>query len=389
MANDLNFTQLATVLNEMHQQTTGQKQIAPINTADFVTVAQTMLKTGYDPVIQAVSQVLSRTIFSIRPYNAKFKGLMVDSIKWGNHVRKLQTVDKNFETDDRLPLEDGKSVDPWKINKPVVLQTNFYGQNVFQKSLTLFKDQLDTAFSSPEEFGRFVTMVMQNASDQIEQAHEEVKRATLSNFIGGKLAGDADNVIHLVTEYNDAKGTALTTDTVMQPANFPDFAKWTFARIGILASLLSERSAKYHVNITGKTIMRHTPPRNLKMYLFGDYVKEIDTNVLSGVYHNDYLKYADYEAVNFWQSIESRDGINITPSYMDNTGAIVTPEEAVVQGNIFGVLFDDEAIGVTSVNQWSQSTQLNPRGGYSNIFWHFTDRYWNDFTENGLVLLLD
>ena len=74
---------------------------------------------------------------------------------------------------------------------------------------------------------------------------------------------------------------------------------------------------------------------------------------------------------------------------MHTDGTLKQPESATVKSNIFGVIFDEEALGYTVVNEWSQPTPFNARGGYTNIFWHWTERYWNDFTENGIVLLLD
>ena len=155
MANDLSFDQLSTVLTDIVEQATGQKAIAPINTASFITVAKKGLEAGYDPLSTAISQVLSRTIFSVRPYSRKFKGLNVSNQRYGNHVRKLLTIDKPFEDDDRFKLVDGQSIDQYKVNKPKVLQTNFYGANVYQKSTTIYKDQLDSALSSPDEFASF------------------------------------------------------------------------------------------------------------------------------------------------------------------------------------------------------------------------------------------
>ena len=61
----------------------------------------------------------------------------------------------------------------------------------------------------------------------------------------------------------------------------------------------------------------------------------------------------------------------------------------MTQANIFGVMFDDEAAGYVRVNRWSAPAPFNARGGYQNTFWHFTDRYFNDFTENAVVLLMD
>ena len=53
------------------------------------------------------------------------------------------------------------------------------------------------------------------------------------------------------------------------------------------------------------------------------------------------------------------------------------------------LVFDEEAMGYTIGSTWSAPTPFNARGGYSNVWYHFTGRYFNDFTENGIVLLLD
>lgn len=389
--NDLTFNQLSKVLNSIVQQATGQQPQRATNTAEFVSVAQTALKTGYDPVLQAISQVLSRTIFSIRPYTRKFGGLMVSNQQFGNIVRKLNIADKDWEEDSRFELTDQISVDMYKVNKPSILQNNFYGANVFEKSLTIFKDQLDCAFSNPDEFGRFVSMTLTNASDMIEQAHENLARATLANFIGGKIIGDTASVIHLLTEYNTITGLKppLTAETVYQPANFKPFMQWVYSRVASLSSLMTERTQKFHINVTGKEITRHTPVNKQKVYLYAPARYQTETMVLADVYHDNFLRMADNETVNFWQSIDKPDEINVQPVYLQADGTLKTDDPPVNQKGIFGVMFDEEAAGYTVVKQWSSPTPFNSRGGYSNIFWHFTDRYWNDFTENGIVLLLD
>ena len=132
--NGLTFNQLATVLNSVVSQATGKTAITPTNTGEFTSVANVALSTGYDPLMTAISQVLSRTIFSIRPYTRKFGGLEVSEQQFGNVTRKLNIADKDFENDDRFALTDGESVDMFKVNKPSVLQTNFYGANIYQKS---------------------------------------------------------------------------------------------------------------------------------------------------------------------------------------------------------------------------------------------------------------
>ena len=72
----------ASVLNEIVNQATVKNTVSAIATSDFTSVATTALGLGIDPLLNAISQVLSRTIFSIRPYSRKFKGLYQDNIRF-------------------------------------------------------------------------------------------------------------------------------------------------------------------------------------------------------------------------------------------------------------------------------------------------------------------
>lgn len=376
------------VLNEIVAQATGKNPITAIDTASFVSVANTANGIATDALLGAITQVLSRTIFSIRPYSRKFKGLYMDSQRFGNHTRKLNIADSDWNKDLRYDLVDSNSVDDQIVKKPNVLQTNFYGQNVFERQITIFKDQLDIALSSEEEFQRFITMVMTNASDQIEQAHESVARMTLANFIGGKVKGDYANVYKLVTIYNDVAGTELDTATVRKPENFVPFMKWAVGFIKTISDRMTERSQKFHINVTGKEISRHTPYNKQKLYLYSELLNDIDASVMTSIFNDEYLKFAEHERVSYWQSIDSPDGIKVMPAYLQQSGAVKVETEELAVADIFGVLFDEEAAGITTFGEWSAPSPFNARGGYSNIFWHFNDRYFNDFTENGVVFLL-
>lgn len=387
-ANDLSFNQLATLLNSIQKQATGQTGIVATNTNEFVTIGQMVLKTGYDTVLNAISQVLTRTLFSTRPYSAKFKGLQVSQQRFGNITRKLSIADKDFKDDDRQKLIEDGSIDQYVVSKPNILELNFYGANVYQRNITIFKDQLDQAFNSPAEFGSFISMVMQNISDQLEQARENLARMTVANFIAGKVEGDPSNVINLLTEYNTLTGLTLTKADIYKPENYKDFMQWVNARVSELTGLMTERSTKFHVNITGKEISRHTPLNKMKVYIHAPFKYGTESRVLADTFHDNYLKLSDAEVVNFWQSIDTPDTINVKSTYLIADGTLETAAAAVETTDVFGVMFDEEALGYTLVNQWSSPTPFNARGGYSNIFWHETARYWTDYTENGIVLLM-
>lgn len=382
-----NFNAVAT-LNAIISQATGKTDVSAIN-ANFMSVATTALGIAPDALLNAISQVISRTIFSIRPYNRKFAGLFVDNMKWGNHVRKINIGDKDWETNVSYDLVDGESIDADIVSKPDILQTNFYGQCVYSKHYTIFRDQLNIALQNEEEFERFYTMLVQNTMDMIEQCHENTARATIANLIGGKVKGDTANVIHLVTEYNDVTGLALDSDTVKKPENFVPFYKWAFSRIKTISGFMTERSLQYHINVTGHNIMRHTPVQNQRLYLYTPEMNNVESSVFSSVFNEQYLKMMDYEGVNFWQSIKTPMGINVQARYMLPNGSITPDSTGTVTSNIFGIIMDEETAGVTTYGARTATTPYNARGEYMNVWWHFNDRYWNDFTENAVVFLLD
>lgn len=382
-----NFNSVIT-LNTIISQATGKTNISAVND-NFVSVATAALGIAPDALLNAISQVISRTIFSIRPYNRKFAGLFVDNMKWGNHVRKINIGDKDWETNVSYDLTDGHSIDADIVSKPDILQTNFYGQCVYSKHYTIFRDQLNIALQNEEEFERFYTMLVQNTMDMIEQCHENTARATICNLIGGKVKGDTTNVIHLVTEYNNVTGLELDSATVKKPENFVPFYKWAFSRIKTISGLMTERSLQYHINVTGHNIMRHTPVQNQRLYLYTPEMNNVESSVFSSVFNEQYLKMMDYEGVNFWQSIKTPMGINISARYISETGKILEDVTGTATSNIFGVLMDEEAAGVTTYGARTATTPYNARGEYINVWWHFNDRYWNDFTENAVVFLLD
>lgn len=391
MANDFTYTQLATVLTDLVSQATGVKILAPVNTNQFITVAQTALKTGYDPLLHAISVVALNTIFSYRPYTAKFRSMQVDKQKFGGITRKLKIADRDWEEDQRFDLEDGKSVDMFIVRKPKVQQFNFYGQNVYQRHYTIFKDQLDIAFTGPDQFGQFLSMIVQNCSDIIEQTKESLSRSIVANYAAGIFLSRPESCIHLLTEYERATGLSLTKQEVLQPTNFKAFIQWTYAFIAALSDMLTERTTMYQTNLANFPNMnQHTPKNKQKLYLFSPFMYQIETGAMSNTFHNGLLNIMAHERVNFWQNAKrgSEDKINVSPVYMDETGSLV--EGAATQiDNLFGILFDYEGMGYTTINEWNAPTPFNPAGGYSNVYFHFTGRYWNDFTEKAILLMLD
>ena len=214
----------------------------------------------------------------------------------------------------------------------------------------------------------------------------------IANYIGAIVhEANADRVIHLLTEFNAATGLAVTDKTVYQGDNFRNFMGWLSARLSSLSDQFMERTNRFQTEVTGYVINRHTPKNKQKLITYSETMYQMQSMALSGIFHPDKVGIMSHETVGYWQSpvTGKRNMISVKPVGMKADGSPdVIPDEVTVN-NIFGVMFDAEALGYTIVDRFSANTPLNTTGRYYNQEWHDTDRYWNDFTEKGVVLLLD
>lgn len=403
--NDTTISQAATILGSAVEQATGQKVFTDIaNPEQFVSVAQTALKTGYDPIINALSQIWSRSIYAVRDYTSPLTSLEMDLPRYGNALRKISPIAAKMQDDQRFiwpvaydatnhkanALGNGESVDMYKISKQEVLQTNFYGTAVYQQRYTTFKDQFDVAMSSADEFMRFNAMNMTERNNDKESYREAVARGMQANFIAAILdEGQKSRIVHLLTEYNAETGLSLTAQSVYQPDNFAPFMRWVYARLNVIARFMGERSQLYQTVINEKPVLRHTRGSDLRVALYSKAYEQMRTMALSTTFHDDYLKLAKFEGINFWQSIENPDSVSITPVYTDTNGAVKKASETVTQAGIFGIMHDRDALGYCYTNMWSATTPLNIDGGYWNTAEHATIKTIQDNTEKAVVLLLD
>ena len=404
--NTLTFEQVSTILSSLCQQATGQTAITAQTTGDFVSVAQATLSAGNDAVLNAISNVLSRTIFSIRPFNAKFIGLEKSLPRWGAYMRKLSIADNDWADDaaydypvtydstETVPSGDGGTVDQWTIKKPNILQTNFFGMSIYGDHISIMEDQLETAFKGPDELGSFLSLITTNLSNRLEVSRDTIARGLVSNLIASLVSENkTERVVHLLTEYNTlcglTGGDALTSSTVYQPDNFAPFMKWVYSRIAQISDMMTEQSEMFQTVVNSKHILRNTPQNRQKIYMYAPARHQIDARVLADTYHDSYLRYADVETVNFWQSIKTPDTVKVKPSYTHTDGTVKTPSSAVTQANVFGVIFDEDAMGYALLDRRIVPTPVNASGLYRNLWVHCKQKVFMDNTEKAAVLLLD
>lgn len=392
--NSLTPVDVYKIVNDMNEQMFGTKEIAVVDATSFVSVGEKMLRSGTENIMNAMAVTFMNNYFPNTPYIGKVRIIDETSERWG--AITLETVplhqDEEASEDTNTDLnatqfDDGNSVDMYKIKKPKVVQLKFYGTKKEQNHITRLDDQLSQSLRSAEEFGEFYVSVMTEFRNDIEQAMEAGRRLAICNYIAGVSAMGLYE-IDLTQEYNTEHGTQYT-GLQLRTTYAKEFVPWFVAYVQNLSDCMTERSTMYHANFTGQDILRFSPKEYQKFIMLNSFWKQAQTSVLSAAFNDKYLKIADVEFVNYWQSIKDPEQIKIKPNILDlATGESKDATTNVELPYVLGCIFDRRAVGVNYQFTKTITTPVNAAGDYYNTYVHYRKNYWNNYTHNGVVFVM-
>lgn len=414
MARTLTPNDCHTIMNLLVKEATGQDAtIQAVDSSSFVSCGETVLATGTENTLNALSIVLGKTFMAVRPYEAKLKIISaLDSGLYNQRMRKISFYAReaqaagDWNTDiNKENLKNGidngahgttpnSSVGTmWEQNAPVPLELNFAGQSVFDESTTIYENQLKVAFSNESEFGAFVGGIMTEKGNDIESAKEAFNRMTLLNHIAGVYdmsAAMPGSVVNLTKEFNDTYGTNYTS-AQLRTTHLKEFLEFFVARFKLTSDYMTNRSINYHWVPTkaGYTLMRHTPKSKQKAVLYSPLFTQAEATVMPEIFNPSYLSLDNYEGVTYWQNINEPAKISVTPA-IPNVAAPAEQKvgDAVELDYVVGMIFDTDAIMTDYQFEDSLATPVEARKRYRNIFWHFSKNAINDFTENAVIFIM-
>ena len=404
------------LMNSLVKQATGQQSITVVDSSTFVSAGETVLATGTENTINSLSLIIGRTLVAVRPYKAKF--LLINALNSGiysNRIRKLSYYSKDsiasgmYNTQLYTNLKEGytngqnivsdnptSTKSMWEQNQPIALEMNFAGSDTWDDSLTIYEKQLQVAFESEANFSNFMSGIMTEKANDMESQKEAFNRMCVLNEIGMiyDMADDRPlSSINLTKEYNSKYGTSYTS-AELRTTYLESFLKFFVAYIKNISNYLAERSTNYHlspnktVNGTNYKLLRHTPKNRQKLFLYEPLFIEAKANVLPSIFNPEYLDIKNYEAVNYWQSIDNRSSVKIAPAIFDKTTGEQKKGTEVDLDYVVGLLFDEDAMMIDYQFDGSYSTPLEARKLYRNIFWHYTKNAINDPTENAILFYM-
>ena len=424
MARSLTPQDCYALMNALVAEATGQSDISVTDLSSFVSAGETVLATGKENTLNALSLVLGRTIIATRPYKAKLSS--VQAIDTGDYSHRLRKI--SFFSRKALPAGDWNTdVAPenlfqgktnaqdttsghesvksmWVQNQPQALEMNFAGQSVWDESTTVYEYQLKPAFRDPAVFADFVAGIMTEKANDIESEKEAFNRVAILNKIGDiYLNGSAAQKVNLTYAYNQRFGTSYTSAQLLS-TYLESFLKFFVSTFKLASDRMTERSVLFHKDITKSVanpetgvsetlhILRHTPKADQKALLYNPLFVESQAWVMPSIFNPEYLSIENYEGVDFWQSNydeDARPAVNIYPAYYDTSDGTQKKGSQVNLPYVVGLLFDRDAILTDFQMEGSATSPLEARKRFYNIWWHFSKNAINDPTENAVLFYME
>lgn len=418
MARDLTVKDAYVLMNAVAKQATGQTNITVVDASTFVSAGEKVLATGMDNVFNAITTVLNRTIVAARPYKARLD--LMEETNTGAYstlVREISFYSQDalpsgyFNTDLYTNLADGftagqnpdtgnnpqSTKSQWEQHQAMPMELFFGGSSTWQDCVTLYEEKVKQAFRSPEDFNAFVSGYLTEHANDIETQREAWNRVNLLNKIGSVYDMQElmpGSVINLTKAFNDRFGTSYTS-AQLRSTYMEQFLKFFVSTFKNVSDFMTERSANYHWSVPkvvgDKTykVLRHTPYANQRVYLYEPLFTEARAWVMPDIFNPDRLDIKkQYQPVTYWQSVNDRAAVKVTPAVVDPNTGLQKAGTAVDLPYVVGMITDERGLVTNMGFEVARTTPVEARKGYRNTWLTFLKNSMNNNTHNCVLFIM-
>lgn len=361
----------------------GETAVSVVDATGLVSVGKDILSSAStkDKFLDTLVDRIGKTIVSNRSYSANVVSVLKDTFEFGAILQKIYVEPMPAQESKQWDLTNGQSVDQYIITKPVVKQQLFSGINTWEVDVTIPDMQLKSAFTGESQMATFIDAIFVSMRNSMENQLESMLNLTYVNFIAERIIHTRVNgghtVVNLLAEYNTITGSTLTAAKALQDT---EFLKFSTSRINLYLKRMARMSEQF--NQMG--YKRFTPKEYARVTVLADYSTAVTSFLESDTYHNEMVSLPNYSEVPFWQGSGEEYGFNSTSAInVTNSQGTFT----VNQTGIVAMITDQEALGITIDNRRS-TTAYNAKGEFTNYFEKADMGYFNDLSENGIVMVV-
>lgn len=428
MARLLTQKDIAGILNAMIEDLTGQEStIQTVDTSSFISAGELIMSYGTENVLNSLGLLMGRILVASRPYSGgKFNVInAIDSGVFTHRIEKINFYSKKainsgaWNTDLYTNLApgftngqnvDATSGDPqstksmWEQFPGIPLMMYFAGSNVWDECITIYEVQLQQAFRGPDEFNSFVSGMLVEHNNDIETEKEAFRCAVLLNHIGGiydmnaagKMPGSVVNLTEAFnTFYYGNDTSSYKTSVELRSTYLKEFLEFMVSEIKIASDNMTHRSSKYHwtpaktIDGVSYPLLRHTPKNRQKLVLFNPLFIRSEAMVLPEIFNDRYLDIGNFEGVDYWINENDPAAVKVYPAIPDETTGLQVKGDLVDIPYVVGMLFDTDACMTDFQLERADSTPIEARKLYHNLWMHFAKNGINDFTEKAILFVME
>ena len=427
MARLLTQKDVYSIVNAMVEDLTGQQStIRAVDTSTFVSVGEQILAQGTENVLNELGLLVGRILVAARPYKGgRFN--LINAIDTGIYTHRLLKISYfsgkalpsgAFNTDLFTNIKDsftnGQNLDSndqpqstksmWEQHMYEPMTLNFAGSSVWQECVTIPEVQLQQAFRSEGEFNEFFSGIMIRHENDIELEKEAFRTALVINQIGAIYdlrASMPGSVVNLTAGFNEfyygSDTSNYKTSAELRSTFLKEFLGYMVFVIKNDIKKMQNESVKFHwspASQSGGALLRHTPRDKQKLFLYEPLMLQAEANVLPEIFNEKYLSLdKNYEGVEFWQNEEDPSSVKVTPAIpdVDSTSATYGTQiagTAVTLPYVVGLLFDEDAMMVDFQLERADSTPLEARKLYRNLWLTISKNLIGDLTEKQILYIM-
>lgn len=375
--------QVFTLVNNATKEIVGEEGLLQEDLSNIVDVGEKVINTkAIDNFVRTLVDHIGKVIFVNRTYKGYAPSVYMDGWEYGSILEKISGSMPEATENESWELEDGKSYDPNVFYQPKVQAKFFNSKTTFEVDQSFTEKQVKSAFSSATQMNAFLSMLQNEVEKSLTIKSDALVMRTINNMIAQTLVSGEARVVNLLTLFNTAYASKLTSPlTEAEAIHTPEFIRYASYIMSLYVQRLANMSELF--NMGGQK--RFTPADKLHIVMLDEFAKSSDIFLQSDVYHNELTKLPKAETVAFWQgsgknyNYEDTSAINVKIASADNSNGIVVAQKAIL-----GIMFDRDALGVCNIDR-RVTTNYNPKAEFFTNFHKYEAGYFNDGDENFVV----
>ena len=377
----MDIKQIYGFVNEATEEALGQKGLVAEDLSNIVDVGNAIFNaSAMDKYVKALVNRIGKVIFVNRKYEGSAPSVLMDGWEYGSVLQKVSQNQLPEATENETwELQDGQSYDPHVFHQPKGVQAKFYNKYItFEIDMSFTEQQLKMSFTNAVQLNGFISMLYTNVENSMTVKLDELIRRTINNMIGATLhTANAARAINLLTMFKAAYPD--TTVTAATALNNPDFIRYACYVIKMTHDRMRTMSTVFNEG----GVPRFTPKDMSHIVLLSDFASGADIFLQSNTFHDELSALPTAETVPYWQG----SGTSYAFADVSKINITTVEGESREQSGILGVMFDRNALGVSSPERKTTS-QWTPNAEFFTNFYKYKAGYFNDYNENFVVFYI-